>query len=92
MESANTMSLMVDPTQDDAGERAAELEAALAKISHVRHELNNHLMTAMAEVQYLLLDESSDEVRESHGVILAQLRAMRDIVAGTADLTSRRIS
>ncbi len=85
------MSLTVDPARDEDGERA-ELEAALASISHVRHELNNHLMTAMAEVQYLLLDESSDEVRESHGVILAQLRAMRDIVAGTADLPSPRIS
>lgn len=71
------------PTDVDS---AALLQLALEEVSQLRHELNNHLTSALAEIQILLMDVSSDELRESYEVILSQLRNMRSVVAGTTHL------
>lgn len=55
-----------------------EAESAIAR---ARHELNNHLMSALAEIQVLLMDVTCDELRESYDIIHAQLRAMKESVA-----------
>ena len=66
---------------------AGGLVEALDTIAKARHDLNNHLTSALAEIQLLLMDVSCDELKESYEVIQEQLRKMRRVVASTAHLS-----
>ena len=63
-----------------------ELRGVLTEISRVRHDLNNPLTSALAEVQLLLLDVEDPEVREALEVTQAQLRRMRDMIVDSKHL------
>ena len=67
-----------------------ELRRVLADVARVRHDLNNPLTSALAEVQLQLFDASDEELRESLEVIQSQLRRMRDIVASTSHMRPPR--
>ncbi len=55
---------------------------ALEEASRVRHDINNPLTAAMAEVQLLLMDlEPDSEVGSAIRLIEDQLRRIRDLVA-----------
>jgi hypothetical protein len=56
---------------------AFSLRHASAELARIRHDLNNPLTAAMAETQLLRMD--SDD--EALGVIEAQLRRLRDLIA-----------
>lgn len=61
---------------------------AMADLSRVRHDINNPLTAALAEVQLTLLDtESGTELEESLRVVETQIRRIRDLVQ---DLTRYR--
>ena len=66
---------------EDAKGVLMELKGVLAEVARVRHDLNNPLTSALAEVQLLLL------VLE---VIQSQLRRMRDLIASTTHLRPPR--
>lgn len=57
-------------------------ESAAEAFSMMRHELNNHLTAALAEIQLLLMDVESEELRLSYEIIQESLRGMRTVVAG----------
>lgn len=59
-------------------------DTAAADLARMRHELNNHLTAALAEVQLLLMDVDTDELRESYEIIQESLRGMRAAVAAAA--------
>jgi signal transduction histidine kinase len=67
-----------------------ELQRVLAEIAKARHDINNPLTSALAEVQILLLDAEDGEVREGLETIQEQLRRLRDMVAATRHLRTRR--
>ena len=67
-----------------------ELRGVLSEVARVRHDLNNPLTSALAEVQLLLFDETDEEIRESLEVIQSQLRRMRDLVASTSHMRPPR--
>ena len=67
-----------------------ELQRILADVARVRHDLNNPLTSALAEVQLMLFDASDEELRESLEVIQTQLRRMRDLVASTSHMRPPR--
>jgi len=69
------------PTASDSA-----LEGALPRLAQTRHDLNNRLMAALAEVQLLLLDQSTPEAKQSYEFIQEELRAMRDLIASMSDL------
>jgi signal transduction histidine kinase len=75
---------------DDAHGVLLELEGVLSEIARVRHDLNNPLTSALAEVQLLLFDVTDEEERESLEVMQEQLRRMRDMIASTKHLRPRR--
>ena len=66
---------------DTASPPSQELGALLADVSKMRHELNNHLTSALAEIQLLLMDVESQELRESYEIIEESLRGMRTVIA-----------
>jgi signal transduction histidine kinase len=66
------------------------LERALTEMSRVRHDVNNPLTAAMAEVQLLLMEAPDGEERDSLEAILQQLRRIRDMVGATRHLRPRR--
>jgi len=63
-----------------------ELRGVLREISHVRHDVNNPLTSALAEVQLILFDAEEGELRESMEVVQEQLRRIRDLIASTSHL------
>ena len=63
-----------------------ELRGVLAEVAKARHDLNNPLTSALAEVQLLLLDADDEESRESLSIVQAQLRRMRDLIAEMSHL------
>jgi len=63
-----------------------ELRSILAEISRARHDINNPLTSALAEVQLLMMDDLGGEVASSLEVVLEQLRRIRDLVAATGNL------
>ena len=67
-----------------------ELRGVLADVARIRHDLNNPLTSALAEVQLLLFDAHDEEVREALEVIQSQLRRMRDLVASTSHMRPPR--
>lgn len=65
------------------GERGGvplELRGVLDRVRRVRHDINNPLTAALAEIQLLLMDETEGETRESLEVVQEQLRRIRDRV------------
>lgn len=68
----------------EAEARGAGLRALLRAVARARHDINNPLTSALAEVQLLLMDlegEGTDgELRESLLLVQAQLRRIRDLV------------
>jgi signal transduction histidine kinase len=55
----------------------------MRSLSRARHDINNPLTSALAEVQLLLLDGESDPgLAESMEIIQEQLRRIRDLVIG----------
>ncbi len=67
-----------------------ELQRILADVARIRHDLNNPLTSALAEVQLLLFDVNDEELRESLEVIQSQLRRMRDLVVSTSHMRPPR--
>lgn len=64
-----------------------DLREALIQIAKTRHDVNNPLTAAVAEVQILLMDSGDDpEAREGLLVVQEQLRRIRDILAATRHL------
>ncbi len=64
-----------------------ELHEVLARIARGRHDMNNSLTAAVAEVQLLLMDvEEGSETEEGLQVIQTQLERIRDLVAGLREL------
>ena len=51
-------------------------------VAKARHDINNPLTVAMAEMQLLLLDVEDAEVRSGLEAVEQQLRKIRDLVAG----------
>lgn len=55
----------------------------MRSLSRARHDLNNPLTSALAEVQLLLLDGDSDPgLSESLDIVQQQLRRIRDLIIG----------
>jgi len=75
---------------DDAPEAVLELQQILSAVSRVRHDLNNPLTSALAEVQLLLMDAEDGEMREALEVVQTQLRRIRDLIAATGHLKPTR--
>lgn len=76
----------------EGSSRAALLSLRLfvADLSRIRHDVNNPLTAALAEVQLLLMDKAQGtEDAESLQVVEAQLKRIRDLVA---QLSAFRIS
>lgn len=67
-----------------------DLRAILQEVSRARHDINNPLTSAMAEVQLLLMDVEEGEVREGLDVVQTQLRRIRDLVADTGHIRPPR--
>jgi signal transduction histidine kinase len=63
-----------------------ELHGVLSDIARVRHDLNNPLTSALAEVQILLMDAPSGAEAESLLIIQEQLRRLRDRLVATKHL------
>lgn len=74
-----------NPEESGAGS-LLELRDALGHVRRVRHDINNPLTAALAEVQLLLMDAEEGEARESLEVIQEQLRRIRDRVQELAEL------
>jgi signal transduction histidine kinase len=75
----------------DAGKATTllELRSVLARISRVRHDVNNFLTPAFTELQILLMDTPEGELRETLEVVESQLRRIRDLMASTGWLRPR---
>ncbi len=68
-----------------------ELQAVLARIARVRHDVNNPLTSALAEVQLALMDVEGDAaMKEALESVQTQLRRIRDLVASTGHLRPTR--
>ena len=65
---------------DDAD--VLELRHVLTRVARGRHDLNNPLTAAMAETQLALLDAEDPALRQGLEAVEAQLRRIRDLVAG----------
>jgi len=76
--------------RDDAPESLLELQQVLGAVSRVRHDLNNPLTSALAEVQLMLMDAGEGDMREALEVVQAQLRRIRDLIASTGYLKPTR--
>lgn len=68
-----------------------ELRHSLKMVARIRHDVNNPLTAAMAEVQLLLMDlEEGTELTESVQLVQEQLRRIRDEIAALAILRAPR--
>lgn len=76
--------LAADP--NEARDVLIDLRRALVEIARVRHDVNNPLTAALAEVQLLLFDVQDEESRESLTITQNQLRRIRDMMASTTHL------
>ena len=76
--------LAADPSE--ARDVLIDLRRALVEIARVRHDVNNPLTAALAEVQLLLFDIEDEESRESLTITQNQLRRIRDMMASTTHL------
>lgn len=64
----------------------AEVDDFVVRVSKVRHEVNNHLTAALAEIQLLLMDTEGDEERESYEIVQDALRGIRSAIASIGHL------
>lgn len=60
-----------------------ELRRVVEEMARARHDVNNPLTSALAEVQLLLMDAPEGELGEALETIQEQLRRIRDLVAST---------
>ncbi|MFQ5536158.1 MAG: histidine kinase dimerization/phospho-acceptor domain-containing protein [Gemmatimonadota bacterium] len=67
-----------------------DLPRALREISVARHDINNPLTSALAEVQLSLMDAEDGDLRNSLLMLQSQIRRIRDLVAGTSHLRPSR--
>jgi len=64
-----------------------ELHGVLAEVARARHDLNNPLTSALAEVQILLMDAPPGGAEEESLLIIQdQLRRLRDRLVATRHL------
>lgn len=75
---------------DEHPEALLDLRSVLTQVSRARHDINNPLTSAMAEVQLLLMDVEEGEVREGLEIVQEQLRRIRDLVAATGHIRPPR--
>lgn len=70
------------------GERGVllHLQGVLEEVAKARHDLNNPLTSALAEVQILLMDVSPGPEEESLLIVQEQLRRLRDRLLATRHL------
>ncbi len=92
---ARTLSIGASHSLDDVARFAGcdprngdllDLHGVLCEVARARHDLNNPLTSAMAEVQILLMDAPGEAAEESLLVIQEQLRRMRDRLLDTRHL------
>ncbi len=76
---------------DAVPEAVFELQRILAVVARVRHDLNNPLTSALAEVQLLLMDAEEGETREALEVVQTQLRRIRDLLGSTGHLKPTKV-
>ncbi len=70
-----------DAAKGDGG--AGGQRYMMRALSRARHDINNPLTSALAEVQLLLLDGESDPgLSESLDIVQQQLRRIRDLIIG----------
>ena len=84
-EASDSQGAAQDAIQAPALSTPAALDELQLAVNRGRHDLNNLLMAALAEVQLLMLDKTTPETRQSYEFIQEQLRAMRDIIATMSD-------
>jgi len=76
--------------EEDPRASLLSLRLLVAEMARIRHDVNNPLTAALAEVQLLLMDRPGDsEEAESLRVVEAQLKRIRDLVA---KLSADRVS
>jgi signal transduction histidine kinase len=76
--------------EEDSRASLLSLRLLVAELARIRHDVNNPLTAALAEVQLLLMDQPGDsEEAESLRVVEAQLKRIRDLVA---KLSAYRVS
>jgi len=73
-------------SDDPEAKQLLELHGVLAEVSRARHDLNNPLTSALAEVQMLLMDAPGGPEEESLLIIQEQLRRLRDRLLATRHL------
>jgi signal transduction histidine kinase len=74
----------------DARSSVLSLRLALGDVARVRHDLNNPLTAALAEVQLLRMERpEGSEDAEALEVVEEQLKRIRDMVAGLASFRVR---
>jgi len=78
-------------SESESSEVLMDLDGVLADVARLRHDLNNPLTSALAEIQLMLFDVEDPEVRESLEVAQTQLRRMRDMIAATRHLRPHRL-
>lgn len=73
----------------DSADAVLSFRKTLPVLSRVRHDINNALTSAFAEVQLLLMDMPPDgEVAAALRTVEAQLRKVRDLVAELTPIRS----
>jgi hypothetical protein len=82
----HTLEELVDEASAKDRSVLLELRSTLAEISRARHDANNPLTSALAEVQLLLMDDLGGETASALQVVLDQLHRIRDLVAATGHL------
>ncbi len=82
---------LVEAASDEDAPPILELHQVLEAVARARHDLNNPLTAALAEVQLLRMDvpEGSEE-GEALQVVQAQLERIRDLVGGLRALRAPR--
>lgn len=91
MSPSSSLEEALEAARDPGSSPAAllELQRVLAEVARVRHDLNNPLTSALAEVQLALMDTEGPEhaeMRESLEAVQSQLRRIRDLIASTRHL------
>ncbi|RMH18966.1 MAG: hypothetical protein D6701_05530 [Gemmatimonadetes bacterium] len=87
----DTRTLVDDYLDPESPHPVLEIRTALDLVAVARHDINNPLTAAMAEVQLLLMDvEEPGELRDGLEAIQAQLRRIRDLVGMLARLRASR--
>jgi signal transduction histidine kinase len=92
----DTLGRALQAAQDPAGSPGAlmELQRILGEVARIRHDLNNPLTSALAEVQLALMDTEGPEhteIRESLEAVQTQIRRIRDLIASTGHLRPTKV-